>query len=147
MAAIRDDYLAVGPLIVERLDALLDGVQVKGIEHIAQATETNLLRTTAFVLWERDLFDESEGGRASRGSSQIASQVWTVLLAVRHASQVDETARNTVAGPLLSLIHQALSGWQPDATHRPFRRTNGRQASYGKNVGLYPLSFAITLNL
>jgi hypothetical protein len=66
---------------------------------------------------------------------------------VRNASQVASDARNRDAGPYLSSIHRALSGWTPEGTSRAFKRINGRKASYGGNTALYPLTFSITLNL
>lgn len=145
-AALLLDYLFMGALIEQRLRDEVSGLSVHGIEQLAQATEANTRSLDAFVLFEGEAFAEADAGRAS-ASSQMVTQKWTVLLAVRNASQVDANGRNSTAGPYLYRIHRALSGWMPPDTHRAMCRTNGRQASYGGNTALYPLTFSITLNI
>jgi hypothetical protein len=145
-AALLLDYLFLGPLIEQRLRNEVSGLAVRGIEQLAQATEANVRSLDAFVLFEGESFAEGDAGRAS-SSSQLVTQKWTVLLAVRNASQVDANGRNNAAGPYLSSMHKALSGWTPPDAFRAMRRSNGRQASYGGNTALYPLTFSITLNI
>ena len=141
------DYLFLGPLITERLRAVVTGLdQVDGIEELAQASEAKVIGSRAFVLWDGESF-AGEPGRAGGGARQIVTHTWTVLLAVRNASQVDPAARNTSAGPHLSAIHKALAGWTPDGVFRPFIRVNGRKPNYRANVALYPLTFSIDLTL
>lgn len=150
-AALLVDYLFAGALIRARLRDQVAGLaaedSVQGIETFAQAAEKNIQAPTAFVLWEGDTIDASEAGRAAGGRSQLLTQQWTVLLAVRNAVQHDLDARNNSAGPLLSAIHKALAGWAPDGSLRPLTRAPGRKANYTANVGLYPLSFALPLHL
>ena len=100
-----------------------------------------------FVLWEGDQVEANDQGRAGLGRSQIVRQQWTVLLAVRNAAQNDPAARNESAGPFLALIHKTLSGWAPEGSARPFLRSQGRKATYTANVGLYPLTFDLSLHL
>jgi hypothetical protein len=142
-AELLADYLFVGSRIEARLKAEVSGLAVRSIELLAQATEANVRTLDAFVLYEKDLFTDAAG----RGASQLVDQVWTVLLAVRSASQVDATARNRQAGPYLASIHKALSGWTPEGAMRALKRINGREARYGGNTALYPLTFSITLNI
>jgi hypothetical protein len=142
-ADLLADYLFIGSRIEARLKSEVSGLAVRGIELLAQATEANVRTLDAFVLYEQDLFTDAAG----RGASQLVDQVWTVLLAMRNASQVDPAARNHQAGPYLSSIHKALSGWAPEGTTRAFKRINGRKATYGGNTALYPLTFSITLNI
>lgn len=141
------DYLFLQPLIVARLSAeVADLDQVDGIEELATATEAKVIGTRAFVLWDGETF-AGDSGRAGGGSRQIVTQTWSVLLAVRNASQVDPAARNASGGVHLSNIHKALAGWTPQGTYRPFVRTNGRKPNYRANVALYPLTFSIDLTL
>jgi hypothetical protein len=140
------DYLFLGDAIRAMLVQALDGqdIDVVPIESVEQAIELSTRTMTAFVLWERDSFN---GDTANGGRSQMVSQVWTVLLSVRNASQVDQDGRNKSAGPHLSTIHKALAGWAPVGALRSFKRTNGRQARYTGGTALYPLSFSIDLIL
>lgn len=150
-AALLLDYLFAGELIRARLREQVAGLgaedSVQGIETLAQAVEKNIQAPTVFVLWEGDAINTSELGSAGAGRSQLLRQQWTVLLAVRNATQNDPKARNESAGPFLSAIHKALAGWAPEGTVRPFVRAQGRKANYTANVGLYPLTFDLPLNL
>jgi hypothetical protein len=146
LAAFEGDYLFMGALIEQRLAEQVPELGIKGIEQLSQATEENVRSLDAFVLWESDAFREDAGGQASR-SSQMVTQTWTVLLAVRNASQVDKDGRNKAAGQWMAKIHRALHRWAPEGVSRPMTRTNGRKASYGGNTALLPLTFSITLNI
>ena len=149
-AAALLDYLFVRGLIQARLadqEPLLATGNVSGVEDLAQAVERGLRDTTAFVLWEGDVFDTSEQGRAGAGKNQLVQQQWSVILAVRNADQNDADARNASAGPLLAQVHKALAGWVPEGAFRPLLRVQGRRANYTPNVGLYPLTFALPLSL
>jgi hypothetical protein len=144
--SLETDYLFLAERLEQQLKNEVNGLVVRGIEQLAQATDATVRHLEAFVLWEGESFPEAEASNASRASLMV-TQTWTVLLAVRNASQVDPNARNSSAGPFLSSIHKAVHRWVPDGCHRPFKRVNGRNASYGNNTALYPLTFSITLNI
>lgn len=150
-AALLADYLFLRPLIQARLQAevaeLAAAGAVQGIEDLAQAMERSINAPSVYVLWEGDVFDTTEAGRARGGKSQALGQQWTTLLGVRNADQITLDGRNAVAGPLLSKIHKAIAGWAPDGAFRPFQRIQGRRPAYSPNVGLYPLTFEISFNL
>lgn len=144
-AVLLLDYLFAGSLIQARLREQVAGLEaVDGLESLAQASEAHVTSARAFVIWTGDTFDTGESGRASR-ASQVVRQAWTVLLAVRNASQVQGDARNASAGPLLSAAHRALAGWSPEGALRPLIRINGPRPNYQASVGLYPLTFALDL--
>jgi len=48
---------------------------------------------------------------------------------------------------LLTQLHKALAGWQPEGCARTFTRCNGLVPDYTRASGLYPLAFEITLTL
>lgn len=141
--AMAADYLFMQGVIAQRIEELVQQVKARGIDALAQATEAEVREPTAYVLWEGERFPDQRGD----GTSVMVEQRFSVLLAVRNASQADKDARNGLAGPLLSKLHQALAGWKPEAAQRPLKRTNGRPPIYLPNTGLYPLTFAILLNL
>ena len=145
------DYLYLQAVLVARLEQVLNAegqlkFEVIPIEDLRQMTEANVRDNLIYVMWDRDIFGTSETQRAGTASQSI-TQVWTGWLAKRSAQQQVRDARNVQAGPLLSTIHMALAGWTPEGAHRPFRRINGQRANYRANVGLYPLTFSIDLNL
>ena len=148
--ALLADYLFLGPLIEERLRATLDaGVPVEGIEQMSQANEAQDLRAVVvYVMWGGDRFDGGEAGRAGGGTSQRLKQRWLVLVRVRNASAAVKDARNAAVGPLLSQVHKAVSGWEPEgALMHKFVRAQGLAPDYKSTSALYPLAFEINLAL
>lgn len=150
-AALLLDYLFVGALLQARLREQVPALSalgaVEGIESLAQASEKNITAPKVFLLWEGERFDTGPQGSALGGATQIVGQQWSALLAVRNAAQNTPDARNSAAGPLMSAIHKAIAGWTPPGGFRPFRRTQGRKPNYTANVGLYPLTFELSLHL
>lgn len=146
---IDADYLFVAKPLLERLRANVQGIpptDVVQIEDIGQA-DGGARSPLIYVLWEGDQIPAADDARALQGSAQQVHQLWTALLYVRNASQVDLAARNTSAGRLLSQIHSALAGYRPDGCVRPFTRVQGRAAQYRTNSALYPLTFSIPIHL
>lgn len=145
---VLDNYLFLQPLIAARLkDQLADDTPIEGIESLTQAGDQDKRPRVIYVMWAGDIFDESDSGRAGRGVSQMVRQRWMVALRINNASQVDKAARNADAGRWLSRIHKALAGWVPDGLGRPFVRSGSVAPNYTKASGLFPLGFAIQLNL
>lgn len=143
------DYLFIGPLIERRLQEELDpGTPVEGIERLSQARDAQDLRAlVVYVMWGGDRFDGGDAGRAGGGTSQRLFQRWIVWVRVRNASQAAKDARNAGAGPLLSVVHKALAGWEPEGALRKLVRTQGPAPDYQAASGLYPLAFEINLAL
>lgn len=142
------DYLFLRDVIAQRVSTTVPGIDtIEGIDEFAQASEAKIVGVKGYVLWEGDRWGGSDTSRASNGKSQIFTQRWSFMLAVRNAAQHDKGAKGLSAGPLLASIHKALAGWVPDGAYRPFVRTSGRAPTYRANVALYPLTFSIDLNL
>ncbi len=148
---IRDDYLFVGPQIVQRLREQMAGLvpasDVLHIEQLGQAAANMGTRSpVVFVLWDGEGMGSGQR-ELNTGVARIMHQVWTVILYVRNASQVALDSRNLAAGPLMSAIHLALAGWRPEGSVHPFHRTSpGKKPQYPDNGGMYPLSFSIDLH-
>jgi hypothetical protein len=139
------DYLHVAGPVLARLRERLSEVHPSSIVQIEQIGQADggAISPFVYLLWEGDQVKDSDETAAKASSTQVVGQLWTVLLYVRNASQVDASARNTQAGPLLSQINLALSGFLPAGCLRPFRRVQGRPAQYRTNSALYPLTFLI----
>lgn len=141
---IAANYLFVQPLIAQRLCDELPGVPVRSIDSLASATENDVRDTLIYVLFEGERFTDESGD----GLRNMVRQRYAVMLAVEHKRQNDDAARNAAAGPVLSKIHLALSGYTHEHLHsRTFKRTNGRPPIYTPGVALYPLTFEILVNL
>lgn len=147
--ALLLDYLFVGPLIEARLGAEITDVRWQFVEHPEQIKEPAAGGApSGFIYWFGEKVDESPDGRAGSGASQLSTFSWAVVLMVRSASQVKADARVAIAGPVLSRIHRALSGWTPEGALRPLRRTNGPRPSFEPGgTSLFPQTFSVTLAL
>lgn len=143
--ALLLDYLFLRELIKARIESQVADLEVEGIEEFSQATEASVATSKLFILWDGDVFPQGETSRA--GSSQAFSQVWSLLFVQRNAAQHDLAATDRSAGPVLSKLHKTLAGWTPSGAFKPFRRINGRKPNYRANVGIYPLTFSIDLNI
>lgn len=150
---MHDDYLFVGPKIVQRLRdqmaGLVQPMDVLHIEHLRQAAANIGTRSPViFVLWDGEGMGSGQR-EANNGAARIMHQIWTVCLYVRNASQVALDARNLEAGPLMSKIHMALAGWKPGGSIHPMHRTSpGKRPQYPTDSmsAMYPLSFSIDLH-
>jgi hypothetical protein len=140
---LEADYLFMQGVICQRIEEQTQ-FNVRGIDSLVQATENDVRDAVVYVLYEGEKVED----RAGNGSNQIIRQRYCMLLGLANATQNDEAARNSAAGPLLSKVHKALAGWAPEQAHgRTLKRTNGRTPIYSTNFGLYPLTFEILLNL
>lgn len=143
-AELAKNYLFVQPLIAARLSDELPDVPVRSIDSLATATENDVRDAVIYVLFEGERFTDEAGN----GLRNMVRQRYSVMLGIEHKRQNDEAGRNANAGPLLSRIHAALSGYTHESLHtRTFKRANGRPPIYTTGVALYPLTFEISINL
>ena len=148
LPALLDDYLFLGPLICQRLKDRIADVPVEMIERPEQVFDEDQRQAVLMVLWAGDVFPAGEGSRSGGGTSQAFEQRWLVILGLRNVG-VGKAARVVGAGPLLSRIHKALAGWEPKPhCPRPLARANAPlKPDFTKSKALFPLGFAVTLNL
>jgi len=143
MGAMLADYLAAGPLIMQRIrDAVADIAAVLPARDLSRLAESELQSPAVFVVYDGDRL----GDAAGRGGARIVHQRWLVVLAVRNAAQSDGGAALTGdAGPLLSDLLEALQGWAPSVDHRPLYRVAAPLPGYSPAFGFYPLAFEAAL--
>ena len=130
-----DDYLAVEPLIVARLNDQLNNVTIKSTWGMPKIQETFDLPPAVLVFLEEDrpgLVNLLEDG-----ASQKVEQIWLCLVLVADAANE--------AGPLISQIIKALNGWQPPGeTFSPLKRMKSSFAPDYSPSGVYyfPVAFS-----
>ncbi len=125
-----DNYLALGPLIVSRLQDQVQEATVSLSWGIPVLVE-NPLSPAIVVLLEEDQPAEE----ISRGRTQKVVQTWLVLVVIRDADDV--------AGQMISSVYKALAGWSPDAAFYPLKRVKSpNKPDISPNgVSYFPLSF------
>lgn len=146
-----DDYLAAGNLIAERVRAeclAIRRVQPLGNlyalldeEPQAMAQHINGQLPAVFVGFD----GETIGDTAGDGIAHVAEQRWLVVLAVGNYRRADTAGGVTdEAGPHLSSLVAALTGWQPDGFTELHRQVAPRPG-YLAGVGFFPLVFSTDL--
>lgn len=141
---LLDDYLFIGPLLVQRLQEQLGAdMPVEEVEDLQTAGESERRAHVVWVLWAGDQF----GDQAMGGAGQAIAQRWLVVLFIRNESIGDRAARRRSAGAWLGRIQRALGGFKPSGCVRGLRRAQGPAPNYTRAEGMFPLLFAIDLNL
>lgn len=141
--AIDADYLFAQTDICQRINELYPALNAAPIDEMARITEQQIASPRAFVAWAGEVIADDAGD----GRRVLSRQKFTVLLLVRHAQQGDAGKRNAVAGPWLANLHTALAGYKPEGAHRPLRRVSGTAPNYPASVGIYPLTFELSISL
>lgn len=151
VSSLADNYLFLQGVIEQRLAAVFaddaNKVPIEGVESLIAAGESEKRPVVIHVIYGGDAVPDSDSQRAGRGASQLVDQRWLASLYLTALQGTDRAARNAKAGQYLMRIHKALAGWQPDGQARAFRRIGSPQPSHTKANSMYPLGFAITLNL
>lgn len=138
MAEAAFDYLALEPLLLERIRAEVPGLKaVMGVADLASVSAKQQITPAVYVIYLGDVV-----GQAS-GRAQVVDQVWAVVPTVYYADSTGngEGARR-LAGPLISSVLAALSNWTPRIDMKPLRRVQSNTpAEYEDNFGYFPLLF------
>lgn len=148
---MNTDYLAAGPLIEQRIQDATNIKRVKGVGDLTawlddEAEFTKQLSgklPAAFVGFDGEAIGDMTGG----GTDYVVAQRWLVVLAVGNLRNAD-TQQGVVAdaGPLLTQLAQALSGWKPQGFTELIRQAAPRPG-YRAGVGFFPLVFATDMNV
>lgn len=126
-----DDYLAVEPMIVARLEDQLADVTVKSTWGMPKIPESFDLPPAVLIFLE----DDRPGPESDR--SQKVEQVWLCLVVVNDPGNE--------AGSLIAQVIKTMSGWTPDRiTFAPFKRVKSTFSPDTSPNGVYyfPLAFS-----
>ncbi|MBF0191628.1 MAG: hypothetical protein HQL99_10900 [Magnetococcales bacterium] len=130
-----NDYLAVEPLLVARLNDQVNNVTVKSTWGMPRIQETFDLPPAVLVFLEEDRPGQIQ--LLEEGATQQVEQTWLCLVVVADAENE--------AGPLIAQVIQALNGWQPAGEmFSPFKRVKSTFVpDYSPNgVYYFPVAFS-----
>ena len=138
MAALDFDYLALEPLLIERIRAEVTGLKVvQGVADLASVAAKQQVTPAVYVVYLGDLIGQAAG------NAQPVDQIWAVVPTVYYAdpNSTGEGARR-IAGPLIGRTIAALANWKPRLDMKPLRRLQSNTpAEYADNYGYFPLLF------
>lgn len=133
------DYLALEPLLVERIRAEVSGLKtVQGVADLASLSPRQQVTPAVYVIYLGDAVGQSAG------NAQPVDQIWAVVPTVYYADAAGtgEGARR-IAGPLIGRVLAALTNWTPRIDMKPLRRVQSNTpAEYADNYGYFPLLFS-----
>ena len=138
------DYLFLEPLLIERITAQVDGLQlVAGVPDLQTVAENQNYSPAVYVIYLGDEIATGPAGQGGAKKIQTVTQNWAVVLAVYSAdANGDGSEARRDAGPLLGKLISAVTGWKPSIDVNPFGRS-ARQSPVAYNAGYfyYPLVF------
>ena len=141
MNPLITDYFGAEQAIVDRLRAALPELkEIYTPFSIADMLEASQASPSAHVIYAGD---KPQLDPAGRGSTNMVSQQWLVVLAVRSAkAQLQQTKEiRGQAGILVPKVLGALQGWAPVEWMRPLSRVGGPPAGYSSSFAYFPFMF------
>lgn len=143
----HDDYLAAEGRIRDHLEtelADLAGLKVLSAADLAGVTEGAQHTPALHVIYMGDAVPQAD---AVDQPYQVLRQRWMVVVAVRNArTQRSGQAVREDAGPILSRVIRALSGWRPGQGLGALARTTAPAPAFTPGgFGYFPLQFETVL--
>lgn len=139
MATVEFDYLALEPLLIERIRAEVSGLKtVQGAADLASVTVKQQVVPAVYVIYLGDIVGQGAG------NAQPIDQIWAAVPTVYYADATGggEGARR-LAGPIIGRLLAALTNWKPRLDMKPLRRVQtSTPAEYADNFGYFPLLFS-----
>jgi hypothetical protein len=133
-----ENYLSAEQLIIDRLEAQIDGVHVLSAADLSGVDETRQVTPAVHVIYNGD----DLGDRAGDGADQIVRQRWLTVVATRNVRNIsDGKAAREDAGKIVLEVLDALAGWQPDGEHGNLVRIAGPSPAYRTGYLYIPLAW------
>lgn len=142
-----DNYLSAEALIIQRIKDQVPGLNaVLSADDLAGVEERSQVAPAVHVLYGGDILAGGAAGSAGRGAARIVRQRWFAVIVVRQARDATGSRARAEAGPLISKVLVALSGWPPSAAHRELVRLSAPNPLYRAGMAYFPLAFETQLN-
>lgn len=135
------NYLALGELLITRLNDIPEFVDVLSGEQLSKVTEENLSTPAAHVVYLGDAIDKTaQGGVISK-----IKQRWMVVIAVQ---TFDGSDTQQEAGELMGKVFEHLQGWKPAPEFTNLHRESaGTPPLYKNGYGYFPLLFTTHMTI
>lgn len=136
---IADDFMALEPLLVARLELALasDSVYVLTAPDLAYVAEEGQLAPAVHVVYGgHRMVQQQVSGRAV-----IIEQDWYTVVTVRNVQDHHGADARGDAGPLLSTVFAALAGWTPAGSMDSLQAAASPMPGYTDGYGYFPLAW------
>jgi hypothetical protein len=133
-----DNYLSAEQLIIDRLEAQIDGVHVLSAADLSGVDERSQVTPAVHVVYDGD----DLGDRAGDGAAQIVRQRWLTVVATRNVRAIGSgKAAREDAGTVILQALAALAGWQPSEEHGQMVRIPGPRPAYRDGYLYVPITW------
>jgi len=135
------NYLALGELLIKRLEEITEFADVLSSEQLSQVTEENQSTPAAHVVYLGDVVDATKQG----GVVSKVKQRWMVAIAVQ---TFDGNDTQQEAGELMGKVFEKLQGWKPALEFTNLHRESaGTPPLYKNGYGYFPLLFTTHMTI
>lgn len=138
------DFLALEPLLMERIDSQCLGIQfVLSAADVDGVQESKQRTPAAHVLYDGYSIQQDQVQRA------LIRQTWVVVVTVRHVGQRNQSAlQREAAGPLVMEVVQALMGWRPGPEYsRMSLASSPYRPNFGRGFAYVPVAFTTDIKI
>lgn len=137
---LATDYLALEPLLIERLRAQTSLRHVLPAPDLAAVEEAEQFTPAVHVLWWGERVPQGRDARV--GIEQIVGHTWLAVVAVRNAKDMRTGAGvRGEAGGLLAEVNAALQGWRPGPGWDALAKVSAPRPLYRGAFAYFPLAF------
>ena len=136
-------FLALEPLLKDRLSAALNPIDAPSVTHILSAADLASVDGTHPVPAVIVLFDShSVAENVNSGKHARITQSWLAIVAVRSVTNI-KTGQNAraLAGEIADTVLTNLMGWMPPGCTKPLHLANAPKADYVNGFLYLPIAF------
>ncbi|MDK2124493.1 phage tail terminator protein [Parachitinimonas caeni] len=138
MNPFLEDWLAAGPLLIQRLQGVAGVASVAGGRDLVDVQEQAQAVPAVYVLYGGDRIG------SSGGDCQQVFQRWLVVLTVRSVADLQSgSGLHAEAGQLLPRLIRRLSGWKPARGAQALQQVTGPAPILTDDFAYFPLLFEL----
>lgn len=140
MAIKPDNFLALEPLIIQRLAERLDRkIRILSAADLGRVAENQQPVPSVAVLYSGYAVanPQTSGQRGAIGTVQT----WMTVICTRNVTSISGAEARLLAGPVTSAVIDALQGWRPAEGFAPLALASGATAEFTNGLFYLPLSW------
>lgn len=143
-----DDYLFLEDAFIQRIKSEVAGLaNVEGMPDLQSLGDQIPQSPAVYVIYLGDAVPQGVTAQGASKAVQKVEQRWGLVLGINVADSTgDGVAARRAAGPLLSQLIMAITGWHPEGIATPITRAPGATpAQYNDGLYFFPVVFSATI--